>query len=123
MSTVTALKRRMASMARWMMVLEDGLNGIPHSLGDGEGMAFKKRMAELGVSLYSETKAKKEGMKPRRGAKPVVRCYYGAPIQSYIGLYVREQLTETGTTKNQVTTRPARKKGAVQAPLVPPNVR
>ncbi len=93
MSTVAALKRRMASTARWMMVLEDGLNGRPHTLGDGEGMAFKKRMRELGVSLYSETRAKKEGLKLRRGARPVVRCYYSAPIQDYIGLYVREQLT------------------------------
>lgn len=93
MSTVTALKKRLRSTARWMAVLEDGLNGNPHALGDGEGMAFKKRMRELDVSLYSATRAKKEGLKLRRGATPVVRCYYGAPIQDYIGLYVREQLT------------------------------
>lgn len=93
MSTVTALKRRMASMTRWMKVLEDGLNGRPHSLGDGEGHAFSKRMHELGIELYSTTRAKKEGLTPKRGAKPIVTRYYGAPIQKDIGLYVREQLT------------------------------
>ena len=97
MGTLTSLKRRMASIARWMMVLEDGLNGSPHTLGDGESMAFKKRMRELGVTLYSATRAKKEGFKLRRGAAPVVRCYYGAPIREYIGLYVLEQLTPATT--------------------------
>jgi len=85
----------MASTARWMMVLEDGLNGRPHTLGDGESMAFKKRMRELGVTLYSATGAKKEGLKLRRAAKPVVACYYGAPIQDYIDLFVLEQFTQS----------------------------
>jgi hypothetical protein len=82
----------MTSVARWVKVLEDGLNGNPHTLGGGECYAFKKRMKELDVSLYSATRAKKEGFGLRRGVKPVVRCYHGAPIQDYIGLYVREQL-------------------------------
>jgi hypothetical protein len=93
MNTVTELRRRMASIARWTKVLEDGLNGRPHSLGDGEGRAFSKRMSELGIELYSKSRAQKEGLSPKRGAKPVVTRYFSAPIQKDIGLYVLEQLT------------------------------
>lgn len=91
MSNVTDLKRRMASTARWMMVLEDGLRGLPHTLGLGEADAFEKSLAVLGVRFLTKTKAVKEGLELKRGATPVVRRYYSAPISDYKDLYVREQ--------------------------------
>lgn len=95
MATISDLKRRMESTARWMMVLEDGLRGVPHSLGLGEADAFEKSLARLGVQFLSKTKAAKQGLELRRGAKPVVRRYYGAPISDWKDLYVLEQFRGT----------------------------
>lgn len=97
MATVSDLKRRMASTARWMMVLEDGLNGKPHSLGIGEAMAFEKALAALGVHFLSKTKAAQNGLTLRRGARPVVRRYYGAPISDWKDLYVAEKFKTKGS--------------------------
>lgn len=91
MPTVSDLKRRMASTARWMMVLEDGLKGAPHSLGKGEADAMEKALVKLGVRFLSRTRATKEGLELRRGAKPVVRRYYGSPISDWKDLYCLEQ--------------------------------
>jgi hypothetical protein len=99
MATISDLKRRMESTARWMMVLEDGLRGAPHSLGLGEADAFEKSLAKLGVVFLSKTKAAKQGLELRRGAKPVVRRYYGAPISDWKDLYVLEQFREVDAGK------------------------
>jgi hypothetical protein len=77
-----------------MIVLEDGLRGAPHSLGLGEADACEKSLAKLGVVFLTKTKAAKQGLELRRGAKPVVRRYYGAPISDWKDLYVREQFRE-----------------------------
>lgn len=104
MANVSDLKRRMASTARWMMTLEDGLNGRPHSLGLGEADAFEKSLSKLGVCFLSKTKAAKQGLELRRGAKPVVRRYYGAPISDWKDLYVLEQFKPVAATQHVKST-------------------
>ena len=104
MATIADLKRRMESTARWMMVLEDGLRGTPHSLGLGEAEAFEKSLAKLGVRFLSKTRAGKEGLELRRGAKPVVRRYYGTPISDWKDLYVLEQFRPTASQQSKPTT-------------------
>jgi hypothetical protein len=91
MATVSDVRRRLSSTAKWMMTLEDGLNGKPHSLGLGKADAFEKALAKLGIEFLSRTKASKQGLELRRGAKPVVRRYYRAPISDWKDLYVAEQ--------------------------------
>lgn len=93
MATISDLKRRLASIKRWMAVLQDGLDGRPQTLSASEAKAFEQAMAALGVSLLSKTKAAKSNLELRRGSKPVVRRYYGAPIADFHDLFVLEQFT------------------------------
>lgn len=104
MANLSDLKRRMAATARWMMTLEDGLNGRPHSLGIGEAEAFEKSLAKLGVRFLSKTKATKEKLELRRGATPVVRRYYGAPISDWKDLYVLEQFKPIAASRHVKST-------------------
>ena len=96
MQTLTDLKRRVASTQRWLKVLEDGLEGKPHSLGAGEADAFEKSLARLEIQFLSVSKATKEGLELKRGASPVVNRYYGAPISKHVDLYVLEQFRTVG---------------------------
>lgn len=102
MATVSDLKRRIVATSRWLKVLEDGLNGSPHGLGIGEADAMEKNLAKLGIRLLSKTKAAKEGLELRRGAKHVVCRNYGAPI-GWGDLYVEEQFKPKATTKDVKT--------------------
>lgn len=80
MKTMRDVARRLESATRWVSVLQDGINGRIHSLGIGEGEAMEKALSRLGVRLLSKTRAAREGLVVRRGARPVVRRSYGQPI-------------------------------------------
>jgi len=84
-----------------MMVLESGLNGHPHSLYKGEAKAFEETLGRLGVRFLSKTKAAREGLELRRGAKPVVSRYYGAPIKDFRDLYCLEQFKPIKPTQQK----------------------
>lgn len=57
------------------------------SYGEGAGLAMAQHWRAVGVDLLSETGGRKQGLRLKRGAKPLmVRCF-GAPIQDYIALY------------------------------------
>lgn len=116
MATVSDLKRRLASTAKWMTTLEDGLNGHPHSLGLGEGDAFEKALEKLGVQLLSRTKAAKQGLELRRGAVPVVRRYYRAPISDWKDLYVAEQFRPAAAKPAALATKSHPGKTAARPP-------
>ena len=67
--------------------LEQGFNEHPVSTGDGEGYALIKHAQKVGIELVSETAARKQGYKLKKGAKPILFKYFKAPIQKYIPLY------------------------------------
>lgn len=92
--SVSQLKRRMSSAMRWMKTLDDGLNGKPHSLGQGEADAMAKYLALIGVTLISKSKASKNNLELRRGARPVVRRYFGSPISDWKDMYCLEQFKQ-----------------------------
>lgn len=103
MATIGSVKKRVASLRRWLEVLEDGLNGKPHSLGDGEGGYFQKYVAGLGMELVSLTAATKRGLVLRRGVKPICSRYYPRPISAHHPLYLIEQFKpkESSATHTQ----------------------
>lgn len=98
MADVTGLKHRVSSMIRWMTILQEGLNGNPQTLGLAAGDAFQKCLEKYGIHLLTMTKASGEGLELRRGARPVARRYYGAPISDWADLYVQEQFRPATTT-------------------------
>ena len=87
------LKRRLRSLARWIEVLRDGLDGRPHSLGMTAGQAMQKALATIGVELLTRTAAAKQGLTLRPRQSHVARRYYGAPLKRTADLYTREQFT------------------------------
>ncbi len=91
MADVTGLKHRVSSTIRWMTILQEGLSGNPQTLGLAAGDAFQKCLEKYGIRLLTMTKASSEGLELRRGARPVARRYYGAPISDWANLYVQEQ--------------------------------
>lgn len=93
MPTLMDVRRRLKSIDRWLGVLRDGLNGSNHHLGSGEADAFQRTMEMLGIQLLSVNQAKKRSLRLKRGANPIVRRYYPAPISAYHSLYCLEQFS------------------------------
>lgn len=91
MSTVSSLKRRMATLARWIVILEDGLAGRPHALENGQVDGMDEALAVLGVRLLSETRANREGLQLRRRSEPILRRFFPPPINLWQDLYRLEQ--------------------------------
>ncbi|GIK46162.1 MAG: hypothetical protein BroJett012_20650 [Betaproteobacteria bacterium] len=98
MADVTGLKHRVSSTIRWMTILREGLDGNPQTLGLAAGDAFQKCLEKYGIRLLTMTKAAGEGLELRRGARPVARRYYGAPISDWADLYVYEQFRPATVT-------------------------
>lgn len=97
MADVTGLKHRVSSTIRWMTILQEGLDGNPQTLGLAAGDAFQKCLEKYGIRLLTMTKAAGEGLELRRGARPVARRYFGAPISDWADLYVQEQFRPAAT--------------------------
>lgn len=57
------------------------------SYGEGAGVAMAKHWKAAGVKLLSESAGRKQGLRLKQGAKPLMSRYFGAPIQDYIYLY------------------------------------
>lgn len=53
----------------------------------GSGNALQRHWAKVGVKLISRTRAEKKGLVLKRGAKPLLFQYFGAPIQNHVALY------------------------------------
>lgn len=67
-----------------------GLDGRVVTWGQGERIAHTKTLASIGITLVTKTQIEKRGYTLKRGQKPVVNAYFGAPIQAYAELYVLE---------------------------------
>lgn len=91
MVTTSAIRSRIESQRRWLGVLEDGLNGKPHILSEGEADYLKKFALTWGLELISQSVAVKRGLVLKRGAKPICSRRYARPINPYSHLYLLEQ--------------------------------
>lgn len=80
------LDRRLA----YLTAVRDGLRGQPFSYGDGAGNAAKHVLAAEGIHLVTATWLSDRGYVLNRGAKPVGRIYFPAPISRACDVYVLE---------------------------------
>lgn len=95
--TASTVRERVATTRHWFDVLERAMSGEPFKLGEAKRLSFMKTLESLGIELMTTTQAKRHGLKPRRGQKPLGTAYYGAPLQINAPLWGRWQLSETGT--------------------------
>lgn len=75
------------------------LSGHPFHWGAGESSNYFPIARELGCTLKTKTAIKRAGLVLKRGAKPVGRAYYGAPIKDYCEIYIVEAHADTSTGK------------------------
>lgn len=70
----------------------NGLSGNPFdwSYSSGATDAYRKLLKEFDITLIAESSLKKHGLQLVRGAKPVGRVAYGAPVSNSGYVYVKE---------------------------------
>ena len=108
--TASTVRERVATTRHWLDVLERAMAGEqPFRLGEAKRLSFMKTLESLGIELMTTTQAKRSGLKPRRGQKPLGTAYYGAPLQINAPLWGRWQLSETGTGQWQESAERERK--------------
>jgi hypothetical protein len=73
--------------------LRAGLEGKPFSWGAHEADSKQPLLERLGYVLVSKTKLEKGGHELKRGAKPVGKRYYNAPLKRYADLYLLGEQT------------------------------
>ncbi len=84
------IQRRLETISGVATEIHEGLGGKPFQWNGAEG-EWKVLWAEdLGITLLTKTALEKRGYRLKRGAKPIGRRYFGAPIQKYAELYVLE---------------------------------
>lgn len=70
--------------------IQNGLSGYPFSWAGTEGEYNVQWAEDMGIHLVTETWLKKHGYRLKRGAQPVGRRYFHAPISKMHPVYVLE---------------------------------
>jgi hypothetical protein len=81
------------NLTTWQYVANaiiDGLNGEPFSWNGGEFASYRPKAEAMGITLVTKTRIDKMGRRLKRGAKPVGKGYFSAPISRRADLYVME---------------------------------
>lgn len=85
-------KKTLGRIAYCKGALEELLAGAsgakPFYWGETEGQSKMAWLARAGFVLVSKTKLEKGGHQLKKGAKPVGRVYYGAPLKVKADLYL-----------------------------------
>lgn len=84
------IKRRLDCYRDVAGQIQRGLDGVPFYWNGAEGTYNVAWAEQMGIHLVTETQIKKRGYRLKRGAKPVGRRYFGAPISRSALLYVLE---------------------------------
>lgn len=84
------ISNRLATYLYVINALIDGLQGNPFDWGAGQREAFTKIAAASGVTLVTKTEAARRGYSLKRGATPVGKGYWGAPLKRRADLYILE---------------------------------
>lgn len=91
MASPSSIAARVQTLRAGLEVLINVIEGKKtlYSLGEGEGQALERHWRKVGVELISETRGRKLGLVLKKGARPLMSRYFGAPISDYIFLYDR----------------------------------
>ena len=84
------IKRRLNRFRSVAGEIQRGLDGVPFYWNGTEGEYNVMWAEHMGLHLVTETQIKKRGYRLKRGAKPVGRRYFSAPISRSAALYVLE---------------------------------
>jgi hypothetical protein len=83
-------KEQISTLRELLGIVADSLKkgGVPFRWGEGVRIRWTKLLGRAGVVLMTRTALARQGLEPKRGAKPVGTAYFGAPLQVQAGLYV-----------------------------------
>ena len=96
------LERRLARFEEVAAAVRYGLQGHPFLWPEWARKLHVPVAAQMGCTLVTATALAKLGHQLKRGARPVGRAYWGAPLKRHADLYV----LEVQTTKNKKADRP-----------------
>lgn len=89
----TKIEQARKKVAREQHTLEQiiaGLQGQPFRWAEWEYRLYGDTAKDLGLTLISATRIKKDGYMLKQGQAAVGSAYFGAPIQKHINLYILE---------------------------------
>lgn len=85
--TPSALKAKAERLRVALDILIRAIDNGGPTEWKGAGEALQRHWEKVGVKLISRTKGEKLGLALKRGAKPLLVRYFGAPINDHIALY------------------------------------
>lgn len=90
MGSPNTAKQRIEVIQRVLTDVAQGLEGNRFTWGSGQREHWVPLLERVGMTLRTKTQITKMGYRLKRGAQPVGRAYYDAPLQRYAELYLIE---------------------------------
>lgn len=81
------LRHRIERAAYALRVVTDGVNGKPRTLGASDAESVLRYLSGVGIELVTKTAAERRGFRLKRGARPLARRYFPAPLKRYADLF------------------------------------